>query len=130
MYLQYALTCESRFSHPGGLTHVFQIDVSNPESLDIIDEVLADYTDGPDPTSWASRAIFRPSLAGVAVDTNENIGFYALLYTPNARGTAWMLAQHKAQMGLRFIDEIALWHVPGRRDPHMYIHIAEYTASS
>jgi hypothetical protein len=126
MFLQYSGMCASRNAPVGGLTHVFQVSVINGETADVIEEALADR----EPLSWATRVTFTPTPPGTQ-QTVDNRAFYGLLYTPNVRGIAWLLVQHKAQMGLRYIDAISVWR---KLDPEkntivdeMYIHISPWT---
>lgn len=103
MYLQYSGMCVNRGLQPGGLTHVFQVRIRNDHTQSAIDNAL----NGRRPTSWSIRVSFTPTLAN-GVQTADNAAFYSLLYSPNARGLGWLLLQHKYQMGLRYIDQIAV----------------------
>ena len=45
--------------------------------------------------------------------------------TPNAGGIAWLLGQHKAQLGIRVVDEVGIFSTgkPGGEVPNLYFHI-------
>lgn len=56
--------------------------------------------------SWALNGIPIPRLrAGVLFDKGT-IAYRALLGTPNGRGVAWMLIQHKPEFGQKNIPQI------------------------
>ena len=47
----------------------------------------------------------------------------AILGTPNGKGVAWLLAQHRAQLGEKTVKKVTLVYVPGpepkRRNPSL-----------
>ena len=50
----------------------------------------------------------HPTWPGRDFDPHSD-GFAALLASPNGRGVAWFLAQHKAQLGHKTISNIRVW---------------------
>jgi hypothetical protein len=101
---------------------VFRIFIANDDTQDVLKEALGSRK----PTSWATRVTFVPTPLNGQI-TDDNYAFYAILATPNVRGIAWMLIQHKnpAQLGLKYIDSISVWLDDGVYT--LYIHIAGWS---
>ena len=125
-FLQFADDCNNSKLQPTKLSSIFRVKVVNPESVDITNEAIPDKTQA---TSWASRVTFTPPADDATQLTDNNKAFYALLYTPNVRGAAWMLVQHKDKLGLKYIDEIGVWFPSSSGGfANMYIHMADWQA--
>jgi hypothetical protein len=123
-FLRWTQRCSALHVSVSGLTHAFRISVVNVPTHRTITEAIGGDRN-PDPVSWATRTVFRPTAAN-APEQPDNRAFYALLYTPNIRGISWWLIQHKAQMGLRYIDQIAVWS-DDQEFYNIYVHISTYT---
>lgn len=86
----------------GNLRHVFHTTVTNDETLEVMEGVL-----GEEP-EW----YFYDEYNGLANGLSFYPGgddFNSLLYTPNVRGLAWLLIQHKPQLGHKRISKITLF---------------------
>ncbi|GAD94426.1 hypothetical protein MYCGRDRAFT_89049 [Paecilomyces variotii No. 5] len=85
------------------LRHVFHSAVVNEDTLELMQDAL-----GEDDAEWW----FNPEYSGIANGRSFFPGqaeFQALLYSPNIRGLAWLLIQHKPQLGLREINKITVF---------------------
>lgn len=85
------------------LRHVFHSAVTNSDTLELMQDAL-----GEDDEYW----FFNPEYNGIANGRSFFPGqeeFYALLYSPNVRGLAWLLIQHKSQLDLREITRITIF---------------------
>jgi hypothetical protein len=49
-----------------------------------------------------------PVFPGISWYTDQNEEAAALLGTPNGSGVAWLLIQHKAQLGHKIVDKVTL----------------------
>ncbi|KAK5126611.1 hypothetical protein LTR85_009545 [Meristemomyces frigidus] len=65
-----------------------------------------------------------PVWPGIVVEQGDD-GFTALLGSPNGRGVAWLLVQHKAAMGKRTVKSIRMWNdLPiGNYQPSMMMEL-------
>jgi hypothetical protein len=66
---------------------------------------------------------------GVVVDANTEEG-QALIGTPNGKGVAWLLAQHKRALGRKVIDNITLFCPRGEQYPAMLLHVKDLQDSN
>lgn len=48
-----------------------------------------------------------------SIDSEEGL---AILGTPNGSGTAYLLAQHREQLGYKTIDRVTVFHAGGKTD--------------
>jgi hypothetical protein len=83
------------------LKGLLRSEVVNTETLFVTTNALRLQPNAPHP-NWPSRD-FGP----------RSDGFAALLASPNGRGVAWFLAQHKAQLGHKTISNIRVWGEDG-----------------
>lgn len=99
-----------------GLKHVFQCSVQNPQTEEVISRILNNR--GQHLTAWP----------GITVDTNTEEG-QALLGSPNGSGAAFLLIQHKRQLGHKVVDRITIfWDeqpVYVQRWPSLLLHIRD-----
>jgi hypothetical protein len=98
-YLRCLGVCSSHGTSVQTLQHIFQVAVENSDTKAIIARALA----GRTPTSWANKVTVTPAPFISTTLTADNEAFYALARSPNVRGIAWMLIQHKdsSQLGLK-----------------------------
>lgn len=52
--------------------------------------------------------------------TNLSRCYYALLATPNNYGIVWLLAQHKASMGMKVLTSVTIWGGEDNTDQRLY----------
>jgi hypothetical protein len=69
----------------------------NPDTMSIANKAMGLKPHSPYPM-WPGRDF-----------QSQSDGFAALLASPNGRGIAWFLAQHKAQLGHKIISKIRVW---------------------
>jgi hypothetical protein len=101
-YLQWS---DPRLRHlPNDLQHVIRMRIENDETLAVIERVLAvDYRkEHRTPEYWVS------DVEGLTWDI-ETEAAKALLGTPNGSGVAWLLVQHKTQLGWKVVESVTLF---------------------
>ncbi|KAJ9222528.1 hypothetical protein DTO169C6_5119 [Paecilomyces variotii] len=81
------------------LNHVFQETITNDDTRSIMRKALGK------PDGWNNWDELHSSSAWRSFYPGSN-EYNALLYTPNVRGVAWLLIQHKQQLGRRTISKI------------------------
>lgn len=96
MYLQWAERASAHNVDLGNIRYVFSSPIDNDETRALIARATGD-TAFPPP--WARR-IELPA---------DSEGGHALLGSPNGRGVAMMLIQHKKTMGVKVVDKIAVF---------------------
>lgn len=109
VYLQWT---DPRLQHlPNDLNCVIRMRIGNDETLAMIERVLADYREEHrTPEYWVSDA------QGLTWES-ETEAAKALLGTPNGNGVAWLLIQHKQQLGWKAVDSVTLfWGEVDRED--------------
>jgi hypothetical protein len=83
-----------------GLKYLFRHAINNEETKTVIREVLA------------KRGTWGKPWPGLRIEMTEHDA-WALLGTPNGRGPAWILLQHKEQPGLKSFSAITIFSVNG-----------------
>ena len=78
------------------LRYVFRMQISNADTESIVKRVMGDVAT----SVWPGKT-FR-------MTTDEG---KALLGTPHGSGIAWLLAQHKKQLGLKTVDEVTVYRL-------------------
>jgi len=96
-FLTWQHLCSTAGTDVGGLKYVFQVSISNTETEDMMDEALS--RSGATYGDWENRQTW---YAG-----SEE--YNALLGTPNSSGVAWLLINHKRQMGIKTIKAISVF---------------------
>ncbi|KAF7173943.1 hypothetical protein CNMCM5623_006162 [Aspergillus felis] len=118
-FLNWQQECSATGASVSNLKAVIRFSISNTDSGNIIAQVTGGETIG----GGKKPMVFE---AG-------NSNFNALLGTPNGSGVAWLLINHKAQMGLKTIASISLFRSndPLGGDPvtNMGFEIVEYSPS-
>lgn len=122
IFLEYRNDAESSGGTVHALEHVFRHNVRNGDTARCMQEAY-EVAGVDEPESWGERLVLTPPRAGEE-ETALHRAFFSMLYTPNLRGICWMLAQRKGEMGVKFIDKIALWDNLGL--PQIYVHIAPW----
>jgi hypothetical protein len=74
--------------------YFFRVNIDNPETTEILEEVLGDSTDPKD---------FTPE------DESQDNAFWPLLGSPNGNTIAWFLADHKKSLNGKTIEKITAW---------------------
>ncbi|KJX97940.1 hypothetical protein TI39_contig452g00018 [Zymoseptoria brevis] len=104
---------------PKVLQHVFHYNVVNDESKEGFRSVLGMDVEFP-PQPWP----------GTSFDIRTPQGL-ATLSLPNGRGLAWLLAQHKVQLGIKVVDRVNIFSCPGiyggEEAPQwcLYLHVVD-----
>ncbi|SMQ51681.1 unnamed protein product [Zymoseptoria tritici ST99CH_3D7] len=84
-----------------GLQRVVHCSISNDTTRAIIDKILSDRG------TIAGELVYP----GVTISFSDGDDFKALLGTPNACGTAYLLAQHKGQLGQKVVKRFDVFSV-------------------
>ncbi|CCF36778.1 hypothetical protein CH063_08273, partial [Colletotrichum higginsianum] len=97
-YFQWQHSCRARGVEQSSLKVVFRSKIIHKGTSDIVIKALKDaaYTRIP---GFAEKAVF-------SMDSREG---QAILGTVHGSSTAWMLIQHKKQLGLKRISEVAVF---------------------
>jgi hypothetical protein len=114
--LRWLAVTGSHGQNVGSLQHVFRTNIINSDTIDLVQYVL----NGGVVDGWANRATFTPSPG----EADAASFFYALLNAVNLSGVAWMLIQHKGEMGLKYIDSISIF-TEQFGSIVIYIHVAD-----
>jgi hypothetical protein len=104
----------------GKLKYLIRIHIVNPDTLNILKTVCG----GPCP-AWPGTSfdINQKKKSGVLIDQNG----LALLGTPNGGGAAWLLINHKQQLGARKAPvSVTAWTTTGTDEDwyHMVIQFS------
>jgi hypothetical protein len=123
-YLQWAYT--KHFSKLNGLKTVVQYNIENKDTLAVIDHIVEEYRGNrkrncASESEWSSRDL----TFDMEADQAE-----ALIATPNGYGVAWLLIQHKCQLGHKIVGTIKIfWDIgatrKGIRQPSLLICIED-----
>src|ERR1700761_7427769 len=79
--------------------NVLRISILNTDTLNLIDQVMRNLPDTERPPGQASWGVRLPPWPGKTFSINSDAG-KVLLASPNGRGTAWFLIQHKEKFGV------------------------------
>lgn len=107
VFLEWKHQADHYHKSPKSLRYVLRNNIVNEKAQEIAERAV-----GPDgPKEW-------DDAEEISTESDEG---KALLYSPNARGVAWLLAQHKEVLGLKTIRGIkvfsdvegcwATWHM-------------------
>lgn len=101
-YFQWRDGCLSGGDDPKSLKVIFRSHIVYNKTFQIVMEALrrAKYTQVPE---WDQRITFK-------MDTDEGL---AILGSTHGASTAWMLIQHKEELGLKDITEVVVWAANG-----------------
>jgi len=83
-----------------GLKYIFRHGIVNEETVAVVDQILQ------------RRGAQREEWPGLKIPMLDRDAL-ALLGTPNGRGPAWMLNQHKRQLGVKRISDVTIFSVDG-----------------
>ncbi|KAH9231037.1 hypothetical protein K456DRAFT_1842429 [Colletotrichum gloeosporioides 23] len=97
-YFQWKDGCSAKGSDIRGLKVVFRSHVLNDKTFQIVVEALRRGGHPKIPT-WNERITF-------SMDTEEG---FAILGSVHGASTAWMLIQHKEELGMKNIKEVVIW---------------------
>ncbi|GFF94221.1 hypothetical protein IFM53868_07470 [Aspergillus udagawae] len=95
VFLNWQQECSAAGTSVSGLKAVIRFSIANTDAGNIIAQVTGGQTIG----GYKNPMVFKPG------ESNYN----ALLGTPNGSGVAWLLINHKAQMGVKTIASISLF---------------------
>ncbi|KAL7934263.1 hypothetical protein V8C35DRAFT_302158 [Trichoderma chlorosporum] len=88
---------------PSNVRYIFRASVINHTTLSIVFQaLLSKYQNNPPPIGvWANR---------LTLDVSENPNeFYAVLGSPNGAGVAFLLATHKAALGIKTVNKVDIF---------------------
>jgi hypothetical protein len=85
---------------PGELKYVLRSRISEKDTLAVIAELVANLSDEYRYLGWP----------GISFDMARSDHAKALLGTPNGSGVAWLLAQHRSQLGWKDVSEVRLFY--------------------
>jgi hypothetical protein len=100
------------------LRYVLRASVGNHETLGILYYVAALKQGASSGTHWK----IKPFRERVDLDANSHEG-RAIIGTPNGLGTAWMLIQHKKELGVKKISKVSLFQDEGASSPSILFTI-------
>ncbi|CAA9962858.1 hypothetical protein PTMSG1_06226 [Pyrenophora teres f. maculata] len=81
-----------------GLKYILRESIENEDTLAIVERITHDLA--------AGEHLYWP---GLVLDANSEQAM-ALLGTPNGGGVAWMLAQHRQQLGHKVVEKVVLFY--------------------
>lgn len=112
-YLQYVDKASEASVPPSNLKYVFRIQIENEDTISIMTQAL----EGAPLSPWPGTKV------GMSDDRGK-----ALLSTPNGNGVAWLLAQHKAQLGVKIVTDVTMFATgtAGHPDFNLCFWIADY----
>ena len=98
----------------GLLRYIVRMNVINEDTTDVVSVALkkVGQTNGI-PPKWPGLTFAPPASTELKEDAEMQKAFQAVLATPNVRGTAWLLLQHKWQLGAKTIKSITVWDMSG-----------------
>ncbi|RHZ63559.1 hypothetical protein CDV55_106036 [Aspergillus turcosus] len=118
-FLNWQQQCTAAGASVSNLKAVIRFSIVNTDAGSVIPQVTGGQTIG----GYKNPMVFQPG------DPNFN----ALLGTPNASGVAWLLINHKAQMGIKTIASISLFRskdpLGGGSVTNMAFEIVDYSPS-
>jgi hypothetical protein len=115
-YLKWADQASKRNVAVDSLRYIFSAPIENSETLGIIARAI---NSEQDPPTWPGRKEYR-------MDTAEG---KALMGSPNGRGAALLLVQHKDTMGeRRTIDKVAVFSENG--DTNLLFYLSKPASAS
>jgi hypothetical protein len=85
---------------PGELKYVLRSRISEKDTLSVIAELIAKLPDEDRYLPWP----------GISFDMARSDHAKALLGTPNGSGVAWLLTQHRSQLGWKDVAEVRLFY--------------------
>ncbi|KAJ9295749.1 hypothetical protein DTO271G3_5772 [Paecilomyces variotii] len=91
----------------GNLGHVFYSAVTNDDTLELMAEALEREHEEQD-EEWYCESKYNGLAKGKSFSPGDE-AYEALLYSPNIRGLAWLLIQHKPQLGIKTISKITIF---------------------
>ncbi|KAI2476619.1 hypothetical protein Ptr902_11966 [Pyrenophora tritici-repentis] len=103
-FLQYLSTFPSPPPQPLPLKYIFQLTIMNETTCEILKSVIAKQ-DAEECGSWP----------GLTFDIDSEEG-RAILGSPNGAGVAWMLLQHRLQLGERQIEKVTVFYATDQGD--------------
>ncbi|PSN75359.1 hypothetical protein BS50DRAFT_616031 [Corynespora cassiicola Philippines] len=80
------------------LKYVFRTNIENETTQEVVNRILPDFK--KEKCTWPGVTFRTDSLEG-----------RALLGTPNGAGVAWLLAQHREQLGWRVVDQVTVFQL-------------------
>ena len=128
VWLDYAATARSIGTSPAGLKYVIRGHIVNADTLSIMRAVC-----GGSCPSWPGKVFDINQKPGREPDpTNPqkklplNINGLALLGNPNGGGVAWVLINHKSQLGRKTPVSVTAWTTSGsdaNGNPELWSHL-------
>lgn len=91
-----------------GLRFIIQSWVTNRDTQEQVVSALRAVGETQVP-NFATRRVFSRTSDNEA----EVNGFYAILGTPNGAGGGFLLATHKARLGVKRFASVTVWNYPG-----------------
>ncbi|KAF2787673.1 hypothetical protein K505DRAFT_342750 [Melanomma pulvis-pyrius CBS 109.77] len=111
VYLQYIYAANLRCTVPAPLRYVFRSSIANHDTKDIIYGICN--ANGERLMPWPGTTY--------SIDSKEG---QALLGTPNGRGVAFLLIQHKRQLGHKVVDGVTVF-IEGLTTPSLLFYIRD-----
>ena len=101
-YLQW--TDPSLQSLPNDLKYVVRLSIVNEDTIAVIQRIGDDFYEANGRSIW----LYVEANGGITWDV-ETEEAKALLGTPNGSGVAWLLAQHKRELGHKVVESVTLF---------------------
>lgn len=106
IYLKYQSTCLAT-GKKGSLSTWFQYGITNVDTNKLIRRTLEDFGHKDYVVPWPGLELRR-----------GDPHFLALLGSPNGMSVAWLIAQHKRQLGIRKVSSITIFQRQGVTNDH------------
>lgn len=106
------------------LNYVLRVGIENDDTIAFMSNILG-YS--ADVFSMDDGPLFRMAWPGITIPM-DNLDAVALLGTPNGSGVAWLLAQHKAELGHRVVKQVSIFFTKddgGLEKPNLLFWIEE-----
>ncbi|EDU43951.1 conserved hypothetical protein [Pyrenophora tritici-repentis Pt-1C-BFP] len=110
----------------GDLNYVLRWTITNRDTVVVTSKLLTDYrAEEEEDEEWV------PVWPGISFDADSEQA-HALLGTPNGSGVAWLLVQHKRQLGHKVVKKVTLFYtirnvgtLPQECQPNLLFWIGE-----
>ncbi|TLD37918.1 hypothetical protein E2P81_ATG03593 [Venturia nashicola] len=104
------LTSDGRLPVP---KMILRINMMNTETLNLLDQVLRKLPEAERPRGLSAWGVPTPDWSGKKTFTMDSEAGKVLLGSPNGRGVAWFLLQHKRAFGLKTITGAVIFKEGG-----------------
>lgn len=105
--------------------HVLRMAISNEDALKVIDRVCRMKPEDPLKEFNKNKKLWVPPLYPGLSYTIDTVQAKLLLATPNGKGVAWLLIQHKKDFGVLEVKKVTLFRAAHDASAMMLFHIGK-----